>query len=40
MQAMVEAVPIHHAGAHGRRKAPVDRLDLDIVDFAGAIFSP
>ncbi len=30
----------HHAGAHGRRKAPVDRLDLDIVDFAGAIFGP
>src|SRR3984893_1493453 len=30
----------HHAGADRRREPAVDGLDLDVVDFAGAIFPP
>ena len=32
--------PHHHAGADRRRQPAVDRLDFDIVDFTGAVFSP
>ena len=30
----------HHAGADGRRQASIHRLDLIVVDFAGAILRP
>ena len=30
----------HHAGADRRREPAVDGLDLDVVDFAGAVFAP
>ncbi len=30
----------HHAGADRRRQPPVDGLNLDVVDFARAVFAP